>query len=113
MILKKEYIVRKLFTKEDKMNVHKILGFMALLSFCYRYLYVLPTTGTLGMGHDFFSYFTLLHHMLLSCSSLIFHVLEHRNKRNPLIIYEEYRLHAILFTAKAILTTILGIHLYK
>ena len=111
--IKREYIVRKLFTNEDKRNVHKTLGFLCLLSFFYRYFYVFPKTGRLGIKNDFFGYFTLFLHLTLSCSSLIFHVLEKRNTRNPLIMYEEYRLHAIFFTSKAVFTSILGLHMHK
>ena len=66
---KKKFIVRKLFTEEDTFNVHKTLGFLVLLSYAYRYFYVLPTTGTLGISHDALSYFTLSLHMFLSLSS--------------------------------------------
>jgi len=41
-------------------------------------------------------------HMALSCSSLIFHVLPHRIMARPLVIWEEYRLHAIVFTLRCI-----------
>jgi hypothetical protein len=39
-------------------------------------------------------------HMMLSSSSLIFHVLRVRLPKKPLLIYEEYRLHTILFTLR-------------
>ena len=41
-------------------------------------------------------------HMALSFSSIIFHVLRHRILSKPLIIYEEYRLHAMVFTARCL-----------
>jgi len=47
---------------------------------------------------------------MLSSSSLIFHVLDKRIVERPLIIYEEYRLHAILFSSRAIIITLLGIY---
>ena len=105
----KKFIVKKLFTEEDKFNAHKILGFLALISYAYRYFYVLPKTGKLGITHDWFSYLTLALHMLLSCSSFIFHVLTFRIIENPLIIYEEYRLHAIVFTFRGIYVAVLGL----
>ena len=106
----RKFVVKKLFTKEDYFNTHKTLGFLSLLSYLYRYFYVFPTTGRLGIDGDFFSYFTLLLHMLLSCSSLIFHVLRYRIQDNPLIIYEEYRLHAIVFTLKGVIACIYGLN---
>ena len=105
----KKFIVKKLFTEEDKYNTHKILGLLALTSYIYRYCYVLPTTGKLGMGHDYLTYFTLALHMLLSCSSFIFHVLKYRIVENPLIIYEEYRLHAIVFTFRGVFVALFGL----
>jgi len=95
------------------MNVHKTLGLLCLLSFIYRYCYVFPTTGRLGINHDIYGYATLLLHICLSCSSLLFHVLEYRHNRNPLIIYEEYRIHAILFTLKTIGAGVVGMNLYR
>jgi len=108
---KKKFIVKKLFTEEDSYHVHKILGLLALISYSYRYFYVLPTTGNLGINHDILSYLTLTLHMLLSCSSFIFHVLKHRIIENPLIIYEEYRLHAIVFTFRGIFVSLVGLYI--
>jgi len=45
----------------------------------------------------------------LSCSSFIFHVLSKRIYENPLIIYEEYRIHAVLFTCRAIFVSFIGL----
>lgn len=106
-----KFLVRKLFTQEDKNNVHKTLGGLALLSFAYRYFYVFPTTGTLGFAHNsYLDLATLFLHLLLSYSSIIFHVLEKRIIKHPLIIYEEYRLHAMLFTTRAIGVSFFGLY---
>ncbi len=102
-------IVSKLFTKEDPLYIHKIFGLFSLCSFVYRYGYVLPTTGGLGFNGTYFDYVTLFGHWFLSSSSLIFHVLEKRMVDRPLIIYEEYRLHAILFTTRATVVSLYGI----
>ena len=109
---KKKFIVKKLFTEEDKFNAHKILGLLALISYAYRYFYVLPTTGSLGFNHDLLSYVTLFLHMLLSCSSFVFHILKFRIIENPLIIYEEYRLHAIVFTFRGIYVSCFGLFMH-
>lgn len=71
--------------------------------------YVFPMTGTLGFVGSNFDYATLILHFFLSFSSLIFHVTDRRIVSNPLIIYQEYRLHAIIFTTKACLITLFGI----
>ena len=93
-------VLVKLFTKEDNTQVHKILGILSLVSFLYRYLYVYPTTGTLGFDGRVIDHLSMLVHTLLSTSSLIFHVLSHRLIKRPMIIWEEYRLHAIVFSVR-------------
>ena len=103
----------KLITKEDPFYFHKIFGLFSLCSFVYRYGYMYPTTGTLGFTGTNFDYFTLAAHWFLSSSALIFHVLEKRIVERPLIIYEEYRLHAILFTTRAIMVSLYGILGYQ
>jgi hypothetical protein len=106
-----KFVVRKLFTKEDQNNIHKVLGFCSLLSYVYRYFWVYPTTGSLGFETStWFNWFTLALHLLLSSSSLIFHVVERRIVSNPLIIYQEYRMHAIVFTCRAIFITVFGLY---
>jgi hypothetical protein len=108
-VIDAKYLSKKLFTKEDEYNIHKFFGFFALVSFVYRYLYVLPTTGTLGFTGTTLDIATLLVHFFLSFSSLIFHVVAHRIIQRPLIIYEEYRMHAILFTTRCLLVSLLGL----
>lgn len=98
----RKYIIKKLFTKEDPIYLHKTFGGLVLLSFIYRYLYVFPMTGTLGFDGTWFDYLTLFVHMSLSCSSLIFHVLPVRILKRPLVIWNEYRLHTIVFTLRCI-----------
>lgn len=102
-------MLKKLVTKEDPLFLHKILGLSALLSFIYRYGYVFPTTGTLGMDGTWFDHATMAIHMLLSTSSLIFAVLQTRILSKPTIIWEEYRLHAISFTTRCVLVYAFGL----
>eukprot|EP01031_Cornospumella_fuschlensis_P036970 gene36970-44850_t len=105
-----KFVIKKLFTKEDQNLIHKTFGFLSLCSYVYRYLYVYPTTGTLGFVGSAFDWATLLLHFFLSASSLIFHVVERRIVSNPLIIYQEYRAHAIVFTLRGILITVFGLY---
>lgn len=107
------FILRKLVTKEDEYFVHKSFGVLALISYVYRYLYVYPTTGTLGFNGSWFDYATLFVHFMLSFTSLIFHVLRHRILDKALIIYEEYRLHAILFTGRAVFVSLFAMIMTK
>jgi hypothetical protein len=97
-------------TKEDPLYLHKILGILSLLSYAYRYFWVLPRTGNLGMKGDcWFDHATVGVHIALSTSSLIFHVLAKRIIRKPLIIWEEYRLHAIIFTMRGVSVYLFGL----
>ena len=80
----------RLFTSHDPYHVHALLGLLCLASFVYSY-----TTLTV---HPL----QWAPHILLSCSSLVFHIPRFRISRNPTIIYEEYRLHAIIFTFRSL-----------
>jgi len=106
----REYIVKKLFTIEDPIYLHKTLGLMSLISFVYRYFYVFPMTGTLGFNGSWFDHLTMALHMALSSSSLIFHVLPHRILKRPLVIWNEYRLHAIIFTLRSVSVYLFGLY---
>jgi len=92
-------VTRKLNTKEDRFYMHKILGSLSLASFLYRYFYVLPRTGTLGFDElNFLNVGTMVVHTLLSSSAIIFKVPLKKIFKQPTMIWEEYRLHAIGFT---------------
>jgi hypothetical protein len=92
---------RKLFSSEDPLLIHKLFGFSCVCSFIYRY-YLLFSTGSLQISNDVYSWFTMVLHFSLSCSSLIFHVLAKRIVSRPMVIWEEYRLHAIVFTTRSV-----------
>ena len=49
---------------------------------------------------------------MLSYSSIIFHVLKHRIPERSLIVYEEYRLHAMIFSTRGALTSLYGMYSY-
>ena len=100
---------RKLFSPEDPQYLHKTLGFFCILSFVYRYR-LFFTTGSLGLvgGTPLMSYAAMLLHLALSSSSLIFHVLAKRIINRPMIIWEEYRLHAIVFTLRCFSVFVYG-----
>lgn len=103
------YTFRKLFTKEDPHFLHKFFGFPVLLSFLYRYVVVYPRTGNLGFDGSLLDHLSIFWHFMLSTSSLIFRVPNHRIKKRPTIIWNEYRLHAIVFTVGAVSLYVLRI----
>jgi hypothetical protein len=109
---------KKLYTKEDKFpneymdktyfggyvtpihvpHVHKILGILSLLSFFYRYAYIYNVQGNLGFDGSTFDWATMAVHTLLAFSSIVFRVPRKRIETKPMVIYEEYRQHAMVFT---------------
>jgi hypothetical protein len=101
-------VVSKLFTNEDNVQVHKFLGMLSVCSFIYRYFWVYPTTGTLGFDGRWIDHVTIALHLALSTSSLIFHVIRRRILNRPMIIWEEYRLHAIIFSTRCFSVYVLG-----
>jgi hypothetical protein len=105
------HVARKLITKEDPIHLHKTLGILSLASFVFRYAYVYPTRGSLGFDGSWFdmlSWTTMILHTALSTSSLIFHVLAHRIFKRPMIIWAEYRLHAIIFSVRCLSVFLFG-----
>jgi hypothetical protein len=89
---------KKLITHEDPYHIHQFLGLASIISFTYRYT---TSLDNLGFGSNLYiDIFTICIHTCLSLSSLIFKVLRKRIVNTPLVIYEEYRLHAIVFTMR-------------
>ena len=92
--------INKLNTKEDYYFIHKILGFICLSNYVYRY-YLLFIYGNMFLESRS-SIILILLHGVLSCSSLIFHIPNNRNIKSPMI-YPEYRLHSIIFALRSVL----------
>lgn len=93
--------IYKLFTKEDILNVHKILGLSCLGHFVYQFTY-LVTHGQMNLQHNKYTPLLILMHGLLSSSSLIFHVPLKRHKGLPMI-NKEIRLHSIIFGLRSVI----------
>lgn len=103
-------IIKKLVTKEDPIYLHKILGLFAISSFIYRYGYCYWNYGNLGFEGSWYDHLTMALHLALSCSSIIFEVLQRRIVKKPLIIWHEYRLHAMVFTLRSISVYLFGLY---
>ena len=95
-------MLSKLITRHDRFHVHKTLGVLCLLSFFYHYAVAWPRTGALRS-----SWKVILLHLALSCSGIQFQVPAKRIKKWPTIIWEEYRLHAIIFSFRAVVVAAL------
>ena len=91
--------IYKLFTKEDSMNLHKILGSIVLMNFIYRYSHFFYK-GNMNFT-SIIDVFILFLHGILSISSLVFHISNTRNPQQPMI-YPEYRMHSIVFTLRSV-----------
>ena len=94
--------MEKLFTEEDKNNLHKILGIYCLLHFLYRYSISLTFDINGGIDSSFLSIITILIHGLLSFSSLKFYVPKERINTKPMI-WQEFRAHNIIFGFRSIM----------
>lgn len=90
----------KLLTKDDPISFHKTFGLLSVCSFIYRYGYVYPTQGNLGFEGTHLDWATMIVHTMLSCSAIIFRVPAKRIDNKPMVIYEEYRQHAMVFTLR-------------
>lgn len=99
-MLHPEAKISKLSTYEDPDFIHKSLGISSLISFIYRYGYVYPKTGTLGFTGTYMDWVTMAIHTCLAFSSILFRVPEKRIDHKPMVIYEEYRQHAMVFSAR-------------
>ena len=92
----------KLFTHEDRFQVHKIFGVLSLLHYLYR-AYLIIFTGTMRFEDNFvFTVAAIMIHFFLSTSSLIFKIPSKRIKVAPMI-YPEFRLHSIVFASRSML----------
>lgn len=95
----------KLVTTHDVLHVHKLLGIACVLHFLYRYAWLWPTTGALGMRVS--NWRLVFMHLMLSTSSLMFKVPAARIRSQPTTIWKEYQLHAILFTSRCVVAFLL------
>jgi len=89
--------MHKLLTKEDRFHLHKTLGLLSIVSFIHHYGRFL-LTGSFGHVHPS----TMGIHVCLSLTSLFFRVPKRRIRKLPTTIWEEYRLHAIVFTCRGL-----------
>lgn len=108
-IIHKDAALRRLFTHQDKLNIHKSLGVLSIASFIYRYAYIYIRYGDLGMDGKPEDWLTMMIHIFSAITGLMFHVPKKRINNKPMIIYEEYRLHAIVFTIRCLCVFIIAV----
>ena len=95
----------KLFTHEDYLNMHKILGTITLINILY-FIFDLLYSGCKGIctirKFNYTFFILLIIQLLLSLSSLQFHIPTELNY-TTFSIGQEYRAHSILFSIRHIL----------
>jgi hypothetical protein len=102
---------QKLFTHEDPVGIHKYLGLFCLLNFVRRFWQMYfgdPAAGLGQRGHACFSMICLLPHALLSLSSLIFQTVPKERVVGKPMIWQEYRIHNIVFGVRSVLTALVA-----
>ena len=98
---------QKLFTRDDPIGVHKYLGIFCVINFIGRYRQMYfgdPAAGFGSRGHPWFAIICLLPHGLLSMSSLIFHTVPRERVVGKPMIWQEFRIHNIIFGERSVLT---------
>jgi cytochrome b involved in lipid metabolism len=101
----------KLFTKEDP-GIHKYMGVFVLLHFIFRYYQMYfsdPTAGFGSIGNSIgrpgiIAPLCLIPHAILSLSSLIFHTVPKERVVGKPMIWQEYRIHNIIFAMRSLVT---------
>ena len=93
-------MLKKLITREDPFHFHKSFGILVLLNFVFQIRYFI-FNNTCILPPLF-----LIPHLMLHLSSFIFKVLKKRPiaKRSNMFIWNELRLHALIFASRAIFT---------
>jgi cytochrome b involved in lipid metabolism len=107
---------KKLFTKEDPIGVHKFLGIYVLIHFAYRIgkmLFFDPSAGlATNCGRQssasFLPILFVLPHGMLSLSSLIFHTVPRERIVGKPMIWQEFRVHNIIFGLRSVICTSLA-----
>jgi hypothetical protein len=99
-------MLRRLFTHEDKTQIHKSLGIGCLIHFVYR---LVNTSGTLGFLPNRFTAICLAMHIALHVSSFQFILPQKRNFTYN-TIFPENRLHTMIFAYRALLVMIIRIY---
>lgn len=91
----------KLFTSEDRYNVHKLLGITCLCHFLVRFAFLVCYRDMM-FTWSMTDIVLLLYHFFLSISSLIFRIPNNRIK-TMIVIWPEFRIHSILFATRSLI----------
>ena len=99
----------RLNTHEDKFNIHKIAGTVALLNMLYRsYQNIFMGIHNTYAEPNTINNLTLLCHTVLAISALMFRIPAKRTTAGKNFEYKEMRLHSIIFSLRSLSPIILG-----
>ena len=85
--------MNKLFTSDDKFNIHKLTGLYCICNFGFQFFnYFLYNKHYLNI-------YTITPHILLHLTTFFFHVLQYRpnSSKMSMFIWEELRFHSMIF----------------
>ena len=103
---------KKLFTREDPQNFHKSCGLFVLLHYLLRFYQMFFGDMTAGFGSNngkgptYGAILCLVPHALLSVSSLIFHSVPKERVVGLPMIWQEFRMHSIIFALRSLVATL-------
>jgi len=103
------HVKKKLFTKEDHFHFHKIFGTFAILNFIHRYSAVYWSNGNLDVTGTVRDWVMMLALIAVPIVALQFDVPAKRMMKKPMVIWEEYRLHAIVFSLRGFSVFLFGL----
>lgn len=104
------HIKNKLFTREDHFHVHKIFGFFAIFNFIFRYSFVYWNKGNLDVVGTRSDWIMMISLIVPPIAALQFHVPAKRMMKKPMVIWEEYRLHALVFSLRGFSVYLFGLY---
>lgn len=92
----------RLFTSEDRFLVHKIFATTVVMSYAWRFLFLLGDDDLGFQRFPEFTFPTLLLHVSLNLSSFIFRIPLKRICNGDSRIWPEYRLHSLVFVTRSL-----------
>ena len=97
---------RLLSPREDKQKLHALLGLYCALHIVLR-VALWAFTGTMRFDGSVTTLLSVAPHLFLALSSFRFHLPARRSRLLP-VIYSEWRLHTLFFSARSLATFALG-----
>ena len=102
---------QQLITRDDPIQLHKILGALCLVSFLFRMAQMGQAANDMGFAtHPDWTIPTIILHLLLNLSAFQFR-LPKRRIAGGYRIWPEYRLHSLVFLVRSL--AVIGLYYYE